>query len=160
MQGPPQVLLTRFALLQSSYIYCLCLYLDRKTQITHKYITLDLHHNTDIALTPKDIANLTYRERLEELNGKTPIQWLLEELKNNGFRPQYYPESGHLERLAYIHPKSLILWKQNPDILLLDCTYKTNRFNMPLLNICAITGNNMVIQARLGTTTSTPYWTK
>jgi hypothetical protein len=32
----------------------------------------------DIALTPKDIANLTYRERLDELNGKTPIQWLLE----------------------------------------------------------------------------------
>jgi hypothetical protein len=32
----------------------------------------------DIALTPKDIANLTSRERLNELNGKTPIQWLLE----------------------------------------------------------------------------------
>jgi hypothetical protein len=58
----------------------------------------------NIALTPKDIANLTYRERLEELNGKTPIQWLLEELTNNRFRPKYHPESGHLERLAYIHP--------------------------------------------------------
>jgi hypothetical protein len=114
-----------------------------------KILTILRKADPDIALTPKDIANLTYQERLEELNGKTPIQWLLEELKNNGFRPQYYLESGHLERLAYIHPKSLVLWKQNPDILLLDCTYKTNRFNMPLLNIYAITGNNMVIQVRL-----------
>jgi hypothetical protein len=32
----------------------------------------------NIALIPKDIANLTYQERLEELNGRTPIQWLLE----------------------------------------------------------------------------------
>jgi hypothetical protein len=44
---------------------------------------------------------------------------------------------------------SLALWKEHPDILLLDCTYKTNRFNMPLLNICSITGNNMVIQIGL-----------
>jgi hypothetical protein len=48
-----------------------------------------------------------------------------------------------------MHPTSLILWKENPDILLLDCTYKTNRYNMPFLNICAVTGNNMVIQVGL-----------
>ena len=41
------------------------------------------------------------------------------------------------------------MWKQHPDILLLDCTYKTNRFNMPLLNICTISGNNKVIQLGL-----------
>jgi hypothetical protein len=35
------------------------------------------------------------------------------------------------------------------DVLLLDCTYKTSRFNIPLLNICAITSNNMVIQVGL-----------
>jgi hypothetical protein len=32
---------------------------------------------------------------------------------------------------------------------LLDATYKTNKFNMPLLNICAVTGNNLVIQVGL-----------
>ena len=34
--------------------------------------------NPNITLIPKDIANLTYQVRLEELNGSTPIQWLLE----------------------------------------------------------------------------------
>jgi hypothetical protein len=28
----------------------------------------------------------------------------------------------------------------------MDCTYKTNRFQMPLLNICAVTGNKMTVQ--------------
>jgi hypothetical protein len=48
----------------------------------------------DIALIPKDMASLTYHKRLEELKGKTPTPWLLGELTNNGFKPEYYPESG------------------------------------------------------------------
>jgi hypothetical protein len=31
----------------------------------------------------------------------------------------------------------------------MDCTYKTNRFRMPLLNICAVTGNKKTIQIAL-----------
>lgn len=31
----------------------------------------------DIPLIPKDIANLTQKDRLEQLDGMTPIQWLL-----------------------------------------------------------------------------------
>jgi transposase-like protein len=34
-------------------------------------------------------------------------------------------------------------------VLLLDCTYKTNRFCMPLLNICAVTGNRKTVQVAL-----------
>jgi hypothetical protein len=32
----------------------------------------------DVPLIPKDIANITQQARLEELGGKTPIQWLLD----------------------------------------------------------------------------------
>jgi hypothetical protein len=31
----------------------------------------------------------------------------------------------------------------------MDSTYKTNRFRMPLLNICALTGNKKVVQISL-----------
>ena len=48
-----------------------------------------------------------------------------------------------------MHPTAIKLWKANPDCLLLDCTYKTNRFNMPLLNICGVTGNNKTPQFAL-----------
>jgi len=117
-----------------------------------------------VPLIPKDIANLTQRDRLKQLDGLTPIIWLLkvynpltllpnltfvQELQDTGFNPQHYPETGPLQRLFFIHPTSIILWKQHPDVLLLDCTYKTNRYGMPLLNICAISDNNMVIQVGL-----------
>jgi hypothetical protein len=32
---------------------------------------------------------------------------------------------------------------------MLDCIYKTNKFNMPLLNICTMTGSNKVVQVGL-----------
>jgi hypothetical protein len=54
-----------------------------------------------------------------------------------------------LERLFFAHPDAVKLWKQHPDIILMDCTYKTNRFRMPLLNICAVTGNKKTIQIAL-----------
>jgi hypothetical protein len=73
----------------------------------------------------------------------------IKELKTTDFQPKHFPESGPLERLAFIHPTAIRLWKQHPDVLLLDCTYKTNRFNMALLNICAITGANKVVQIGL-----------
>jgi hypothetical protein len=39
--------------------------------------------NPEVPLIPKDISNLTQRLRFNELDGKTPIQWLLE--------VRYYP---------------------------------------------------------------------
>jgi hypothetical protein len=54
-----------------------------------------------------------------------------------------------LKRLFYAHPNAIKLWKQHPDIILMDYTYKTNRFRMPLLNICAVTGNKKTIQIAL-----------
>ena len=51
-----------------------------------------------------------------------------------------------LTRLLLLHPTAIIMFKKHPDILLLDYIYKTNRYNMLLLNIYIITGNNMVIQ--------------
>src|SRR3954454_21153651 len=47
--------------------------------------------------------------------------------------------SGDVTHLFFAHPKSIELFKRYPEILLLDCTYNTNRFNMPLLNIMGTT---------------------
>ncbi|RFU34331.1 hypothetical protein B7463_g2029, partial [Scytalidium lignicola] len=98
-------------------------------------------------ITSSDITNIVQAERLRALAGRTPIQWLLAKLKERGFNPSYLTNStNNLTHLFYVHPKALELYQQHPDILLMDCTYKTNRFHLPLLNICAITGGNKVIQ--------------
>ena len=73
------------------------------------------------------------------------------ELRDKGFSLAHdvNPDTNALTRLFFIHPTTVTMWKQYPNVLLLDYTYKTNRFNMPLLNICAISRNNKVIQLRL-----------
>jgi hypothetical protein len=59
------------------------------------------------------------------------------------------PKTNRLERLFFAHPDSIQIYKDHPEVVLLDCTYKTNRFRMPLLNICAVTGNRKTVQVAL-----------
>jgi hypothetical protein len=47
-----------------------------------------------------------------------------------------------LKRFFFLHPKSLAYLQTYPKVLLLDCTYRTNRFGMPLLDIIGIDGSN------------------
>jgi MULE transposase domain len=49
---------------------------------------------------------------------------------------------GRITHVFFAHPDSLLLLKSHPDVLLMDCTYKTNRFKIPLLNIVGSTGLN------------------
>jgi hypothetical protein len=74
------------------------------------------------------------------------IQWLINTLKEKDFFVRINTikdNENRVTRLFFAYPKLIELLKQNPNILLLDCIYKTNRFNMPLLNICGVTGNNI-----------------
>ncbi|RKF57175.1 hypothetical protein GcC1_191029 [Golovinomyces cichoracearum] len=91
-----------------------------------------------------------FRAKQKRLGGMSPLQWLLQELQACGFNPKYETnDDNSLTKLMYLHPQSLLLWKNNPDILLINCTYKTNRLIMPLLNNCGVTGGNKVIQLGL-----------
>jgi hypothetical protein len=100
---------------------------------------------------PRDIYNYGQRIRVESLGGLTPIQWLKQELNRLGYYNEidFNETTNKVTRLFYIHPTAIKIWKANPDCLLLDCTYKTNRFNMPLLNICGVTGNTKTPQFAL-----------
>lgn len=98
--------------------------------------------------TRKDLSNFTQMVRCRELNGRAPIEWLMDELKNNS---NYWTATGtdencHIKRLL-IAPKSGIeLWKQFPQVLLMDATYKTNRFNTPLFNIVGANSTKRTFQ--------------
>jgi hypothetical protein len=48
--------------------------------------------------------------------------------------------SGEITHMFLAHPKSVELFQRYPEIILIDCTYKTNWFRMPLLNIVGSTG--------------------
>jgi hypothetical protein len=101
-------------------------------------------------LLKRDVQNVMNQYRLQSLNGMTPIQALLHLLENHTI---YGPRStkmkylykakkdnqGRLHNIFFAHPASFALLKDNPDVFLLDCTYKINRFNMPFLHIVGST---------------------
>ena len=45
--------------------------------------------------------------------------------------------------LFFAHPTSLNLLHAFPKVLLMDCTYKTNRYRLPLLEIVGVTSTDM-----------------
>ena len=65
----------------------------------------------------------------------------MEELSRQEYWSMEYLE-GNTHRLSHLffsHTESLRLLTLKHEVLILDCTYKTNRFNMPLLEITGIT---------------------
>lgn len=90
-----------------------------------------------VKILDRDVWNERFQWRQEKLNGLLPSEALLLAFDEYGNRTRekfhYQAEAhqingqSHLRNLFFIHPKSLALLLQNPDVLLLDCTYKTNR---------------------------------
>jgi MULE transposase domain len=99
-----------------------------------------------IYITKSDIYNMRGRVRNAEMGGVTAIQWLADKLDFFFRIDTALDNPNRVIRLFFAHPASIKLLESHPDVLLIDCTYKTNRLNMPLLNICRATGNNMTPQ--------------
>jgi histone-lysine N-methyltransferase SETD2 len=53
---------------------------------------------------------------------------------------------GHITHFFIAPRASICLFKAHPDVMLMDCTYKTNRFNMPMFNICGVTNIRKTFQ--------------
>jgi hypothetical protein len=95
--------------------------------------------NPDIMTTEKDIANLKYRQRLKYIGEKGVVNTVLNELEELNYHYQYKcDDEGHLTHLFICHRQLGILSRQHSSIFLLDCTYRTNEYDIPLLSVVAI----------------------
>jgi hypothetical protein len=104
-----------------------------------KDIVTILSQTTDVPPIAQDIINLAQKLQVIELNGNTSIDALNETMDAQGWIHEHkIDESGHLTHLFMASKESLEYAKKHPDILIIDCTYKTNRFEMPLLDIIGI----------------------
>lgn len=54
-------------------------------------------------------------------------------------------ETNQIRHLFWEYPDTTVFYKHHCDILILDCLYKANRYNIPLLNIIAMTGLNTAL---------------
>lgn len=87
------------------------------------------------------------------LETATHVKALFTKLDQGGFFYRYRvseeDNSDQLEALFFAHPQSIQDFKNNFDVLMLDNTFKTNEYNIPLCNIVGTTGMNTTIQLGL-----------
>jgi histone-lysine N-methyltransferase SETD2 len=84
----------------------------------------------------RDVYNLKRQHRIEQHNGRTPMEALLSSLiKLDVPNTHCVDASGRLTRLAFTSTKAVQLTRRFGTVLTMDCTYKMNRFKMPLLHI-------------------------
>ncbi|CAG8719131.1 17336_t:CDS:2 [Cetraspora pellucida] len=104
--------------------------------------------NPDSLVISKTIYNARDKVRRDNLQGRTPIQALLDKLIEGNFEYDYqYDQSGNLTHLFFAHPKSIVLTKTYNSVLLINCTYKTNKFKMPLLYVVGMTNFNITFSS-------------
>jgi hypothetical protein len=53
--------------------------------------------------------------------------------------------SSRATAMANAHPRTLQSYREWPDVLIADCTYKTNKYRLPLFNMVVVTGLNTVL---------------
>jgi hypothetical protein len=94
--------------------------------------------STTKAILPllRDIGNIASRARIQELNSQIPIKALLEVSQKSGWLSKTrVDQSNYLESIFMISTSLLAYFKANSEVLIMDCTYKTNRFGLLLLHI-------------------------
>ncbi|CAB4443289.1 unnamed protein product [Rhizophagus irregularis] len=100
-------------------------------------------NNSSVLAVNRDIYNVREKFCQKNLAGRTPIQALIDKLKEGNFVYEYKcDDTGCITHLFFAHNESVALTRQFSSVLLMDCTYKTNKFKMPLLNVIGITSFN------------------
>ncbi|KAL7755655.1 hypothetical protein ACKLNR_014182 [Fusarium oxysporum f. sp. zingiberi] len=107
--------------------------------IMPKQIRSYLHTSSNTLATQQDIYNCIARGKRLLAEGQSHIHTLADQLNSEGFWSEIrLDETGRVTVVLFAHPESLGYLKLYPEVLLLDCTYKTNKYKMPLLDIVGV----------------------
>ena len=101
----------------------------------------DAHNVT----TLKTIYNARQRCKVVEKAGRSQMQHLLGKLAEANYI-EWHRNCGNTDvvrDLFWAHPGCIDLLRAFPRVLIMDCTYKTNRYRLPLLEIMGVTSTNL-----------------
>jgi hypothetical protein len=93
-------------------------------------------------LTRDDILNIQKARQAEESGTLTSTQQFLRHISTTPrITQRRFPESRDvpIKRVFWTYDWCFEQWKKNPEVWSLDCTYKVNKFDMPLLQINGVT---------------------
>lgn len=101
----------------------------------------------DALVLSKDIGNVAQQQKLLKLQSRTKTEQLFDLLEQHQFKYFYdISEDGAIKYIMFFFPDAIKQYQAHPDILGFDCTYSTNRYSLPLLNIVGATAQNTTIQ--------------
>ena len=118
---------------------------DLKAHIAPIKTLARLHNlNTGKYFTIRDLHNAREKISRQELAYLTPIQHLLQELQTSDLWLTSHLVDGYEQftHFFFAFESSLDLLEMYPDVLFIDCTYKTNEYNMPLSIFSGVTACN------------------
>ena len=102
-------------------------------------------NNNESVTTIKQVYNVRTRWRKGERGDMTELQFLISKLVEHKY--VYYTrcnsEETTLEDIFFAHPESIKLFNTFPTVLVMDSTYKTNNYRMPLFEIVGCTSTKM-----------------
>ena len=102
-----------------------------------------LNQNPNRNVGSKDVYNANLRSRIELLQTRKPLQVLMDLANEKDYLTVFkLGENGNLSHAFFCHPDAAKLALQFQSVLVLDCTYKTNRYKMPLLHFVGCTAFN------------------
>ena len=106
-----------------------------KDVITH---LRNLDPSTHITL--QEIYNQRSANKRDKLGGLTPIEALIKQLEGPEWACDYTTDdTGHVNELFFAYDPAIKLARTYPEVVLIDATYRTNRYNMPLLHFMGVT---------------------
>ena len=97
--------------------------------------------NPQTLIGMREVNNHKTKVQKERFKGLTPIELLIQEFQIEDSWASHYttdPE-GHVNYLFFAYNPAIELAQHSPEILLMDATYRTNRYNMPLLHFMGVT---------------------
>ncbi|XP_028122576.1 uncharacterized protein LOC114319718 [Camellia sinensis] len=117
-----------------------------KSMVRPSEILVTLKQRDDAnASTMKTIYKARQRYKVAEKAGRSQMQQLLGQLAMNKYIEWHRScaDTETVTDLFFAHPTSLNLLRAFPKVLLMDCTYKTNRYRLPLLEIVGVTSTDV-----------------
>ncbi|KAM1005739.1 hypothetical protein ACFX1T_002602 [Malus domestica] len=117
-----------------------------KSLVRPKEILSTLKQRDELnATTIRTIYNARQRQRVKEKAGRSQMQQLLCKLNEHDYVEWHRrcPMSDSVQDLFWAHPVSLELLRAFPTVLMIDCTYKTNRYHYPLLEVVGVTSTDI-----------------
>jgi len=93
----------------------------------------------------KQVYNARIRWRKGQRKDKTELQYLITKLEKHQY--VYFTransEETTLEDLSFAHPDSIDMLNTFPTVLVMNSTYKTNTYRMPLFEIVGVTSTKL-----------------